>query len=600
MPTRTQRTTRTKAPPQSREAARTRLGRYHAKRNLAVSGEPDGGGVAAQSGAVRRFVVQMHDATRLHFDFRLEMEGVYRSWAVPKGLPTRAGDRALAVEVEDHPLEYGSFEGTIPEGNYGAGTVMLWDRGHYTVSGVAAEQAYRQGKIHLALAGEKLVGEWTLVRMHPRVGEKQPNWLVIKNSGPTHPAAMTGKERDVSVVSGRSLEEIAAGDAPAKRRGRMKAPGKPLRSAARESSGPKTRSTASRRGRTRAPAKSHGQAAEADSDSGAGPRRAGGIATLPPAKFVAPMKALAVDAVPKGNWRLEIKFDGYRAIAVINGGRIELWSRNHKPLTEHYPEIVEALREIRCANAVIDGEIVALDAEGRSRFQLLQNRGRADRPTIVYYVFDLLHHDGRPLLAMPIEERQMTLEVLLGKRPSLVRYSPVFTLAPEKLLAEVRAKGLEGIIAKTPGSPYEPDRRSGAWLKCKVHGEQEFVIGGFTAPRNTRPHFGAILVGYFKAGKLMYAGKVGSGFDQANLAALHREFLRRRIDACPFLNLPAPRKPRYGMGMTAAAMKQVTWVKPELVAQVQFTEWTADGSLRHPVFLGLRDDKAARDVGRES
>jgi len=312
------------------------------------------------------------------------------------------------------------------------------------------------------------------------------------------------------------------------------------------------------------------------------------------------MKALSVDSVPAGEWRLEVKLDGYRAVAVLNGDDIALWSRNHKPLTEDYPEVVEALRDVRCANAVLDGEIVALDAEGRSRFQLLQGRGLSGRrPAIVYYVFDLLHHDGQSLIDLPIEERQKALEKLIGSKSKTVRISPVFTTKPDELLAAVRQQGLEGIIAKEAHSRYEPDRRSGTWLKCKVHGEQEFVIGGFTPPKNSRPYIGAILVGTYDQGKLLYAGKVGSGFDHTRLKALHDEFRRREIASCPFANLPT-RAPRYGAGMTAGEMRKVTWVKPELVAQVRFTEWTDDGLLRHPVFLGLREDKDAKDVVRET
>jgi bifunctional non-homologous end joining protein LigD len=252
-------------------------------------------------------------------------------------------------------------------------------------------------------------------------------------------------------------------------------------------------------------------------------------------------------------------------------------------------------------NAVVDGEIVALDAAGRSRFQLLQGRGLAgSRPAIAYYVFDLLHHDGRSLLQSPIEERQKALKVLVGGGSDIIRFSPVFEMKTDALLEAVRGQGLEGIIAKLPGSTYEPDQRSGTWLKCKVHGEQEFVIGGFTPPKNSRPYFGAILVGYYEGGKLMYAGKVGSGFDYPRLKSLHDKFIAREIQRCPFSNLPTPRGSRFSAGMTASVMRHVTWVKPEFVAQVRFTEWTDDGMLRHPVFLGLRRDKSAKDVVRET
>jgi bifunctional non-homologous end joining protein LigD len=321
-----------------------------------------------------------------------------------------------------------------------------------------------------------------------------------------------------------------------------------------------------------------------------------------PAGFIPPMKALSVEEVPPGEWRLEIKLDGYRAIAVINEGDVELWSRNRKPLTAAYPELVAALERIRCTNAVLDGEITALDPAGRPRFQLLQQRGMSARPApVVFYVFDLLHRDGHSLLERPIEERQRELAELLDPvGAGVIRISPVFDQPAGTLLEAARDQGLEGIIAKAAGSLYEADRRSGAWLKCKVHGEQEFVIGGYTPPKNSRSHFGAILVGYHEDGEFRYAGKVGSGFDQARLAQLHREFDRRRAGTSPFANLPMARKSRFGAGMNRAAMREVTWVKPELVCQVRFTEWTDDGMLRHPVFLGLRSDKAPREVVREA
>jgi bifunctional non-homologous end joining protein LigD len=311
------------------------------------------------------------------------------------------------------------------------------------------------------------------------------------------------------------------------------------------------------------------------------------------------MKALSVEVVPPGPWLLEIKLDGYRALAVRNGPAVDLWSRNRKPLAD-YPEIVAALRELPCTNAVLDGELVALDAAGRSRFQLLQGRGLAtSRAPLVYYVFDLLHRDGQSLLQLPIEERQKQLADLVGEGKGVIRCSPVFHEDPAAMLAAARQQGLEGIIAKRPESAYEPDRRSGTWIKCKVHGEQEFVIAGFTPPKNSRPYIGAILVGYYEGDRLMYAGKVGSGFDHARLKALHEDFQRRRVKDCPFANLPTPRSARGG-GMTAGAMREVTWLKPQLVGQVRFTEWTDDGLLRHPVFLGLRRDKAAREVVREA
>ncbi len=255
---------------------------------------------------------------------------------------------------------------------------------------------------------------------------------------------------------------------------------------------------------------------------------------------------------------------------------------------------------MRCDNAVLDGEIVALDAKGRSNFQLLQGRNLGDRPPIVFFVFDLLHLDGRSLLAEPIETRRAELKGLVKRLGATVQLSQAFDASPEDLLAAARGQGLEGIILKRAGSRYESDRRSGAWLKVKNLNEQEFVIGGFTAPKNSRQHFGALLVGYYQGRKLLYAGKVGTGFDSNRLRELRRRFTALEAATCPFDNLPMERRPRFGQGMTRAAMRDVTWLRPRLVAQIKFAEWTQEGLLRQPVFLGVREDKSARAVRREA
>jgi bifunctional non-homologous end joining protein LigD len=318
------------------------------------------------------------------------------------------------------------------------------------------------------------------------------------------------------------------------------------------------------------------------------------------AAFIAPMKALGSTVLPTGVWSCEIKFDGYRAVAVVNSGQVELWSRTRKSMTGAFPQVVAELEGLKCRSAVIDGEIVALDSDGRSRFQLLQNRGDAVSPSnIVYFAFDLMQHDGTLLTGRSLEDRAGILRKLVGNGGRHLQLSRSFLTEPSTLFAEAKKNGLEGIIAKRPASLYEADRRSGAWLKCKVLAEQEFVVGGFTEPQNSRHHFGAVLVGYFEEGRLQYAGKVGTGFSEKALGQLHRTFLAKATDKCPFANLPSPRRSRFGAGMGPNEMRKVTWLRPALVAQVRFAEWTEDGLLRQPVFLGLRADKPAKEVVRE-
>lgn len=316
--------------------------------------------------------------------------------------------------------------------------------------------------------------------------------------------------------------------------------------------------------------------------------------------FVEPMKALGVTELPSsddGKWIGEIKFDGYRALAVLNHGKVQLWSRNHKALD--YPEVTLPLESLRCKTAVIDGEIVALDAHGRSDFQTLQGRDVGERPPIVFYAFDLLHLDGQSLTEQPLTTRRETLETLIKKSSRALQLSPTFDVPPAELLAAAKHQGLEGIILKQRDSLYETGRRSGSWLKIKNLNEQEFVIGGFTPPRNSRQHIGALLIGYYHRKKLHYAGKVGTGFTAHTLQELHTRFRPLVTKTCPFVNLPLDHRSRFGQGMTAAVMRTVTWLKPTLVAQIKFAEWTQEKILRQPVYLGLRRDKASKDVRRE-
>ncbi len=319
-----------------------------------------------------------------------------------------------------------------------------------------------------------------------------------------------------------------------------------------------------------------------------------------PAHYIEPMKALGVDEISGDDWLLEIKYDGYRALAVRRGKVVELWSRNEKPLAANYSKIAQAVGKLRCKEAILDGEIVALDEAGRPKFQLLQgSESETTCPPLFYYLFDLLQLNGRSFLQEPIEVRREALQKLLKSAPEALRLSPTFDEKPGVLLEAVRQQGLEGIVGKRRGSLYEPGRRSGVWVKKRLALDQEFVIGGYTPPKGGRTHLGALLVGFYEGDQLMYAGKVGTGFNARLLAALHQRFSSLKRSSTSFSNLPTKR-PRFGQGMTASAMREVTWLEPELVCQVRFSEWTRDAMLRQPVFLGLREDKRAREVVRES
>lgn len=319
-------------------------------------------------------------------------------------------------------------------------------------------------------------------------------------------------------------------------------------------------------------------------------------------KWVEPMKAKSATQPPVGKgWLYELKWDGFRAIAVKNGEYVELISRNKKPLTDAFPEIRDAVAALPLETAVLDGEICALDPKGRPRFQLLQSRSMGkSRPPIRYYIFDLLHADERDLTREPLLARKQALAEALDGAPDELRLSSALEGTAENLLTQVRGLELEGLIAKRADSIYQPGVRSADWLKLKVAAEQEFVIGGFTPPEGSRNHFGALVVGYYERDKLRFAGKVGTGFDQARLSSLHRQMKSITIPKCPFSDLPRKSAGKWAQGMSPAETRRCTWVEPKLVCQVKFTEWTDDGNLRHPVFLGLREDKAASEVVRET
>ena len=564
------------------------LVRYQQKRNFARTPEPKGANPRSKEKALA-YVIQKHAARRLHYDFRLEMEGVLKSWAVPKGVPTTKGDRRLAMHVEDHPLEYGTFEGTIPEGNYGAGSVMLWDAGSYEVLGEPAIQAYHKGKIHFRLSGKKLKGEWTLVKMHGR--EEEPGkeaWLLIKSGEDMK--EISARQDDKSVVSGQTMEQIARGKGrvwQSNRGSDANTPSEKLATEKRTPNTPKAKVKLSK-GASAQPASSKPDLAKL-------PRE------VP--KFHEPMKALLVESVPAGDWQFEIKWDGYRSLAVKKNGKVQLYSRRTNDITSDYEEVACAVEKIPADDFVVDGEIVALDKSGHPSFQLLQNykqdsKNGASRQ-LCYYIFDLLNLDKRDLKQLPLARRKELLQKLVTGLPEPIRFSASIEGTPEELLEQARKSHIEGIIAKRADSPYEVGRRSGAWLKLKTVLEQEFVIGGYTEPRKSRPYFGALLLGYYQNGKLMFASKTGTGFNHEMLETLFKKFQKYKTTNVPFANVPTYRKGKSGEGLSRAEMRRCTWLRPELVCQVRFTEWTADGGLRHPVFLGLRDDKRPEEVVRE-
>ena len=466
-----------------------RLRDYQRKRDPKRTPEPFGG--REHDSQVPLFVVQRHEARRLHYDFRLERDGALASWAVPKGIPLEKGDRRLAVHVEDHPLEYASFEGDIPAGQYGAGRVEMWDRGTYELV-----EEKRDGGLTVRLTGERLQGVWTLV---PASLDGDPkNWLILRKD------------------DGRELS-----------------------------------------------------------------------------RSWRPMLASSGDTPPRGEgWVFEVKLDGYRAIATVQGGEALLTSRNGNDLTVRFPGVARAIaRAVHTPDCVIDGEVCALDAAGAARFSALQQAEADTR--LVYYAFDVLERDGAEVASRPLDERRKVLEALVEPVDldgGSVRISALFGDGDE-LLRAVEKQGLEGIVAKRIGSRYVPGRRSRDWVKVKTSGRQEFVVAGWTRGTGRRAgSMGALVLAVNDGGVLRYVGNVGTGFTDAELARLRALLRPLERPATPFAE--PPKMPRVRRG-------DVVWVEPALVAEVRFAEWTHDGHLRAPVYLGLRDDKAAADVRRE-
>lgn len=558
------------------------LAEYRRKRRFKETPEPKGK-VHRKKATSLRFVVQKHDATRLHYDFRLELEGVLKSWAVPKGPSYDPKEKRLAVEVEDHPLEYGGFEGTIPEGEYGAGTVAVWDRGTWKPEG-DPNVGYQKGKLKFQLVGEKLTGGWTLVRMHRRPGERATNWLLIKERDET---ARPLEEYDVTVAetasikTGRTLDEIASDNDRVWHSNRNAATKKKAATKKATPSQVGAKQPASRRKAARSPR--HKKKIPSDELPG---RRA----AMPDALRL--QLATLVKSPPEGDqWLHEIKFDGYRIVCRIDRGQARLITRGDQDWTNRMPTIAATAAKLPVERAIIDGEVVALEPNGVSSFQKLQNAFRDQRAKeLVYYAFDLLYLDGHDLRGARLEERKAILANLLDHNTSAgqIRYTEHLEGHGQKFFSEACRMALEGIISKRRDRPYVAGRGYD-WVKSKCVRREEFVIGGFTDPAGARHGLGALLVGYYNGpDQMKYAGKVGTGFSDKLLGELKERLQALEQHESPFDDFPARLKPH-----------NAHWVAPELVGQVEFSSWTDDGRLRHPSFQGLREDKSPKSVRRD-
>lgn len=550
---------------------------YNAKRDFKKTPEPPGK-IGARRSRNLHYVIQKHDATRLHYDFRLEIGGVLASWAIPKGPSLDSGERRLAVRTEDHPMDYGGFEGTIPKGEYGGGTVMLWDRGTWEPEGKEPAQAQlRKGSLKFSLRGERLHGSFALVRMKPRKGEKAENWLLIKHSDE---AAQRGSDDQVvranttSVASERSMDEIAQGS-EVWHSNRGNANGKAAEPPSVEKAGKAQKAKARRKAKTTPPDPSR--------IDGARKARA-------PAKLSPQLATLSEEAPTDSGWLSEIKFDGYRMVAHVDDGKVTIFSRNGIDWSKKLPEIAASLAKLPVKNAWLDGEVVSLNGEGHSSFSLLKT-ALSDKRTgqLLFYVFDLLHLDGYSLTDCRQIDRKTALAQVLADPPPLIKYSEHFEGVPERVKEQACAMHLEGVICKRADAPYRAERNRN-WLKLKCIQREEFVVVGYTDPKGSRTGFGALLMGYYDPkGALHYAGGVGSGFNQKTLADLHERLKKLERKIGPRIIVHGEEGPPRG----------IRWVKPELIAELQFTEWTGDGVLRHATFLGLREDKEPMDVVRE-
>jgi bifunctional non-homologous end joining protein LigD len=543
------------------------LGEYHRKRDFGKTAEPRGS--EHPSGSSLAFVIQKHAASHLHYDFRLELDGVLKSWAVPKGPSLDPSVKRLAVHVEDHPVEYGSFEGIIPKGEYGGGTVMLWDHGTWEPL-EDPHKTYRKGSLKFVLHGEKLRGRWHLVRSRRGEEGEKEQWLLFKDNDeaarPEAEGSIT-EEEPRSVTTGRTIDEIAAqADA-------TWSSNRPAKDALTRKPAAAAKSAAKPSARASSPA-----------PTPSGARKA----AMP--KELVPELATLVDEVPAGDdWLHEIKFDGYRLVVFLDGGRVRMLTRKTNDWTDRFSGLVPSFRALPVRQAVLDGEVVIVAPNGTTSFQLLQNvlnNGRQEE--LVFYGFDLLYLDGHDLRNVPLLERKEALRALLAGADDRVRFSDHVVGNGIAFLHQACRMSLEGIISKRCSSRYLAAKRTKDWLKVKCQRRQEFVIGGWTDPKGSRSAFGSLILGYYRGDELVHAGRVGTGFDESRLADIHRRLKKLAMPRSPFVDYGVRRAPR-----------DVHWVKPELVAEVAFAEFTEEGILRHPVFQGLREDKSPRDVVRE-
>jgi bifunctional non-homologous end joining protein LigD len=579
MPGRTAKT-RVKSP-KARKAAPLRhsprkLAEYRRKRDFSHTPEPSGTTAKTAPASGLRFVIQKHAATRLHYDFRLELDGVLKSWAIPKGPSLDPGEKRLAVHVEDHPIDYGGFEGVIPKGQYGGGTVLLWDRGTWEPLDEDPVAAYRKGALKFILNGEKLHGKWALIRMGGRAArEKRENWLLIKErdefAKPGSGSAVVD-ENPLSVESGRDMATITAqGD-------------RVWDSAHGERKAEKGERKAAKDEKTWAAQKEPKPVRELTAIPGARKARM-------PGKFQ-PQLATLVTSAPQGKeWLHEIKFDGYRILARLVNDKVTLTSRNGLDWTRKFPEIAAALPGMNLGNAILDGEIVHLAEDGRSSFAGLQHAlSTGDTAGLIYYCFDLPYLVDSDLMRAKLIDRKSALrDLLAGSGEGIVRYTDHQDARGPEFFQHACSLSLEGIVSKQREAPYTPSR-SRSWLKVKCVNREEFVVVGFSDPGGTRKGFGSLLLGYYdRDGKLVYAGRVGTGFDHALLGEL-----RKKLETLVRKEKPVAALPK------GTPVRDVHWVAPKLVAEIGFTEWTEDGLLRHPTFIGLRADKAAREVVRET